>query len=464
MAFLNETDMKALLESDKAPALAEGRETAIMKQLLENQAKYMVEDATSLSGDVATFSKILVPAVRRVFSGLFAKELVSVQPMSGPTGYVYAQRFFYKGSKTTPVSTTMKVITFHESVAGGGAAIAVGNTVTGPTGSATVKYVEMDSTKNDAGLSVGRAIIDVSVAFTAGEEFDVGGTYTDGGDNEWVVDGVYSSEMAYKQILKNYSGTYSTADGEVLGDDMNQVGFRIDKATVTAKTRKLKSEYTVELIQDLMSQHGKNAETELLDLLQYEIQADIDREILDNVRGSAKLLPDLAVNSISGRWEVEKFAGVYTKILKMCEDIAIDTKRGAGNVVVASPNVIVALSLTNKIKFSSIDLDTTLSTGLGVNVAFVGTLDNGAKVYRDTFATEDSVLVAYKGNTAADAGSFFSPYTPLMVQKATNASTLQPVIGVMSRYGITSNPLVDDNTANPYFRLCYVDFSSTTLA
>lgn len=463
MAFLNETDMKALLESDKAPALTEGRETAVMRQLLENQAKYMVEDATSLSGDVATFSKILVPAVRRVFSGLFAKELVSVQPMSGPTGYVYAQRFFYKGSNTTPVSTTMKVITFHESVAAGGAAIAVGNTLTGPTGSATVKYVEMDSTKNDAGLSVGRAIIDVATAFTAGEEFDIGGTYLDGGNNEWVVDGVYSSEMAYKQILKNYSGTYSTAAGEVLGDEMNQVGFRIDKATVTAKTRKLKSEYTVELIQDLMSQHGKNAETELLDLLQYEIQADIDREILDTVRGSAKLLPDLAVNSISGRWEVEKFAGVYTKILKMCEDIAIDTKRGAGNVVVASPNVIVALSLTNKIKFSSIDLNSTLTTGLGVNVAFVGTLDNGAKVYRDTFATEDSVLVAYKGNTAADAGAFFSPYTPLMVQKATNATTLQPVIGVMSRYGITNNPLVDSSEANPYYRLCYVDFSGTTL-
>lgn len=444
--FLNETDMNALLDSKKAPALQEGRETQIMKTLLENQARYMVEDSTSLSGDVATFTKILVPAVRRIFPALFAKELVSVQPLSTPTGYVYAQRFFYKGSTTTPLTETMKVATF-DTLAGG--TIDVGDVL---ASGGTVKYVEV----HPDGVS-GSMVVDGGTTVAGADSTDAGAT-------TFVVTGVYSSQSAYKQILHNYSGPFSTADGEQLGDAMNQVGFKIDKTTVTAKSRKLKSEYTVELIQDLLSQHGMNAETELLNLLQFEIQADIDREILAKVIADAKLSADVTVNSLDGRWEAEKFAIIYTKILKLCEDIAIDTKRGSGNVGVFSPGVIAALSLTGKLKFSSIDLGNDATMGHPVNVAFVGTLDNGLKVYRDSFATEDYMLIGYKGLTAADAGMFFAPYTPLQVQRAVNPVNLQPVIGLMSRYGLVENPLVEPSEGNPYYRYATVDFTGTSIA
>jgi len=449
MKILNESDLKKLIESDKGVALTDEREISIMETLLENQANYIVEDSTS--SDVAGFTKILVPAVRRIFPALFAKNLVSIQPLSTPTGFCYAQRFFYTGSNANPVTFTAKVISFS-----GPTAVAVGDTITAAGGATgTVEYVEP-----------GKMIVDniTGGTFTAGELFDVGAAYAAGSNDNTVV-AVYSSQIALKQVLKNYSGSYLTAAGETLGSSMNEVGFKIDKISVEAKTRKLKSNYTIEFIQDLQSQHGMNAEKELLNLLQYEVQSDIDREILGVVKSNATLDTDITVSTLDGRWEAEKFGIIYTRILKMCEQIAVDTKRGAGNVMVASPNVIAALSLTKKIKFSSIDLPgNNVNTMTGVNVAFVGTLDNGVKVFRDVFATADYVLVAYKGATAADAGAIFSPYTPLQIQRATDPVTLQPVIGIMSRYGITQSPLVEPNEGNPYYRMANVSFSGTSLA
>jgi len=447
MKMLNESDLKKLIESPKAMPLTDEREISMMETLLENQANYIVEDSTS--ADIGTFTKILVPAVRRIFPALFAKNLVSIQPLSTPTGFCYAQRFFYKGSKTNPISYAAKVITYT-----GPTAVVVGDVITAASGATgTVVYVE-----------TGKLVVDtITGVFAAGDLFDVGAAYA-AGANDNTVSAVYSSQIALKQVLKNYSGSYLTAAGEALGNTMNEVGFKIDKISVEAKTRKLKSNYTTEFLQDLQSQHGMNAEKELLNLLQYEVQSDIDREILDVVKANATLDTDVVVSTLGGRWEAEKFGIIYTRILKMCEQIAVDTKRGAGNVMVASPNVIAALSLTKRIKFSSVDLNNNVNPMSNVNVAFVGTLDNGVKVYRDVFATSDYILVGYKGATPADAGVIFSPYTPLQIQRATDPTTLQPVIGVSSRYGITQSPLVEIGEANPYYRTAAVSFTGTSLA
>lgn len=427
MNFINETEMKELIESSKALPLKGELEIQNMETLLENQAKYINEESTT--SDIAGFDNILVPAVRRIMPALFAKELVSIQPMSGPTGHVYAQRFFYAGSKDEAVSTGA-VIVVDESTFDG--TVAVGDTVYTDY---TVEYVE-----------AGKAIV-------------AGGT-----SSNLPSTGVYSTQAAFKQILKSYSGTYSTSAGETLGSAMRQVKFTIDRVTVTAQTRKLKSEYTVELIQDLQSQHGMSAEAELLNLIEFELQADIDQEILGLVKSNAVAMPTVAVAGVTGNTEAAKFQAIYTQIINACEKIVQDTKRGAGNVVVASPKVIAALSLTGKLDSSATALNNNVQTGATQGVAFVGTLDNGAKVFRDSFAMGDEVLVAYKGATAADAGAFFAPYIPLMVQKATNAETLQPVVACMTRYGLIENPLSSDSEGNPYYRSFAVDFASTTLA
>jgi hypothetical protein len=448
--FLSESQLTDILTSDKAPALTSDLDVQHMSIMAESQAKYVAEEVQSASADVAGFTNILVPAMRKIMPALFAKELVSIQPMSAPTGFVYAQRFYYKGSKTTPVDVAVaKILTFT-----GATAVAVGNTITSSAGAVgVVKYVE-----------TGKAIIEVtSGTFAVADKFDVGATYS-AGANDLTISGVYSAQSAFKQILKSYSGSYSTADGEVLGNAMNQVGFKIDKITVTAKTRKLKSEYTVELVQDLQAQHGQNAETELLNLIEFELMADIDQELLGMVRVNAVAMPDVVVNSVVGTTEASKFQGIYTQVINACEAIVHDTKRGAGNVVVASPKVIAALSLTGKLKGVAADLSNNVTSGAGVGVSLVGTLDNGAKVYRNAFATSNEVIVAYKGASAADAGVFYCPYIPLMVQKATNPDTLQPIIAMMTRYGVVETPLVEEVGVNPYFRVFTVDFASTTLA
>jgi hypothetical protein len=447
--FLSESQLKDIIETEKAPALSSDLDIQHMEIMAESQAKYVAEEVQSASADVAGFTNILVPAMRRIMPALFAKELVSVQPMSGPTGFVYAQRFYYKGSKNKPVNVAgAKIITFS-----GATAVAVDNTLTSEHGAvAVVKYVE-----------AGKVIAEVSAgSFAIGDKFDVGASYSAGDD--LTVTGVFSAQSAFKQILKNYSGSYSATEGEVLGTAMNQVGFKIDKITVTAKTRKLKSEYTVELVQDLQAQHGQNAETELLNLIEFELQADIDQELLGMVRVNAVAMPDVVVNSVAGTTEASKFQGIYTQVINACEAIVHDTKRGAGNVVVASPKVVAALSLTGKLKGVASDLSNNVTVGSDVGVSFVGTLDNGAKVYRNAFATSNEVIVAYKGASAADAGVFYCPYIPLMVQKATNPDTLQPIIAMMTRYGVVETPLVEEAGVNPYFRTFNVDFTSTTLA
>lgn len=448
--FLSESQLKDIIESEKAPALTSDLEIQHMSTLAESQAKYVAEEVQSASADVAGFTNILVPAMRRIMPALFAKELVSVQPMSAPTGFVYAQRFYYKGNKNKPVDVAVaKILTFS-----GATAVAVDNTLTSENGAvAVVKYVE-----------AGKVIAEVSTgSFAIGDKFDVGASYA-AGANDLTVTGVFSAQSAFKQILKNYSGSYATADGEVLGSAMNQVGFKIDKITVTARTRKLKSEYTVELVQDLQAQHGQNAETELLNLIEFELQADIDQELLGMVRVNAVAMPDVVVNSVAGTTEASKFQGIYTQVINACEAIVHDTKRGAGNIVVASPKVVAALSLTGKLKGVAADLGNSVQVGAGVGVSFVGTLDNGAKVFRNAFATSDEVIVAYKGASAADAGVFYCPYIPLMVQKATNPDTLQPIIAMMTRYGVVETPLVEEAGVNPYYRVFGVDFTSTTLA
>lgn len=422
--LITEQEMKDIIEAKSAPVLKSEREIANMETLVENQIKYINEE--SVSGDVAAFTNILVPAMRRIMPALFAKELVSVQPMSGPTGHIYAQRWVYKGSKDDSV--------LENDIVAIGADIVI-------TPVQNIIYSE----KDDAGKIVKAILRDYAAV---------------DGDG---VTATYSTQAAFKQVLQNYTGPHTTAEGEVLGSAMNQVGFKIDRVTVTAVTRKLKSEYTLEFVQDLQSQHGQNAETELLNLIQYELAAEIDQEILGMVKNSAVVMTDVTLNGDKSIAEGEVYAPIYTRILQACEDIVTTTRRGAGNIVVASPKVIAALSLTGKVKTSGTNLNNTVDVAQSPSVTFVGTLDNGARVFRDSFSINDEVLVAYKGASAADAGAFYSPYIPLQVQRATNPETLQPIIACSTRYGITENPL-SEGEGNQYFRSFKVLFTGTTLA
>lgn len=439
--FLNESELKEILDSEKAPALRSEVERAHMGTIVDNQAKYVNEDVASASGDIATFTNVLVPAVRRVLPALFAKELVSIQPMSAPTGYAYAQRFYYKGNKATPLLPTAVIVTGTDLV----------EFEAGTTAGLVLVYKETDKDgKIVKAIAQEAKLANGDAAVIAVGAYGVLATYT--------------TQNAFKQILRNYSGPYSTAAGETLGDAMNQVGFKIDKVTVTAKTRKLKSEYSVELVQDLMAQHGQDAEAELLNLMEYELQSDIDREILALVRANAVVMPDVALAGVAGTTEASKFQAIYTQIIRGCEEIVHDTKRGAGNIIVAGPKVIAALSLTGKLKGVAADLNNSVQVGASVAVTFVGTLDNGARVFRDCFGDSNGVLIAYKGATAADAGAYYCPYIPVMVQKATNPDTLQPIIAILTRYGLVENPLIEDAGVNPYFRTFNVTFTGTTLA
>lgn len=441
MAFLTEAELTAILESDKAPALTTDLAKQNMGVLVENQAKYVSEDVAGASADVAGFTNILVPAIRRIMPALFAQELVSVQPMNGPTGYAYAQRFYYKGSKTTPLLANATIVTGTDLI----------EHVASTTAGLVMLYKETDKDgKIIKALAQESRLANNSVGVIGVGTYGVVATW--------------STQSAFKQILKNYTGPYTTAEGEVLGNAMNQVSFKIDRVTVTAKTRKLKSEFSIEMVQDLQSQHGQNAEAELLDLIEFELQADIDQEILGFVKADAIALPDVVVNNVVGTTEASKFQGIYTQVVNACEKIVHGTKRGAGNIVVASPKVIAALSLTGKLTGVAADLNNNVKSGQGVGITFVGTLDNGAKVFRDAFATKDEVLVAYKGSTAADAGAFYCPYIPLMTQKATDPETLQPVIAMMTRYAIAATPLLEAGQGNPFYMTFGVSFAGTTLA
>jgi len=408
-----------VLEHPDMPSIQDSYKKAVTTVILENQEKAMKEEHGMLheaapanaagampdSGGVAKFDPILISLVRRAMPNLIAYDICGVQPMTAPTGLIFAMKSTY-------------------STQGGTEAL----------------FNEADT--------------------------DFSGVGTHAGSNP--VDGTHTSGTGA-----------ATADGEALGDgavsmgnsgQFNEMAFSIEKTTVTAKTRALKAEYTLELAQDLKAVHGLDAETELANILSAEILAEINREVVRTVYTSAKAGAqagavasagtfDLDVDS-NGRWSVERFKGLLFQIERDANTIAQDTRRGKGNFIITSSDVASALSMAGVLDYAP-----ALQTGLQVDDAgntFAGVLNGKIKVYVDPYSSNNSdasqfYCVGYKGTSAYDAGLFYCPYVPLQMVRAVGENTFQPKIGFKTRYGIVSNPFTSISAdSNAYYRLTKV--------
>lgn len=458
----------ALLTAEGAPVVS-NKET--MSQLLENEEIYMVE-AGNAAADMAQYTPILVPAVRRIFPNLLANEIVGVQSMNAPTGYAYALRYAYAGVNADPDRGVNPVDrgTFNRAIDNAAArfttvAILASNpaflfsatvsAINGTPVTATIIYQEP-----------GRAL--VNLPSSAVPAFTPGTSGTLAGGSVFQIVAIFNNEAGYNLIFKNYSGPVATATGEVLNNDtMKNMKMTLERVAIEAQTRKLKAEYTIELAQDLKNVHGLDAEAELINILEYEISAELDRELVDLINARATdvgswtygipgVLTSGGTTEADGRWEQEKFRTLYTRILRESNQVAIQTRRGQANFIICSSNVAAALESLSGFMYSAVPGQVKPTLG----VAKIGTLDGRFAVYLDTFATADYVTVGYKGTSAFDTGIIYCPYIPLMLQKVTDPSTFQPKIAFMTRDSICGNLF----GAEKYYRKFSVNLTGSSLA
>jgi hypothetical protein len=402
-----------ILESTSAPSFKDDYRKQVTAQLLENQETAMKQSAQALNeianvgGDgialggagtnanMAGYDPVLIAMVRRAAPQMIAYDIAGVQPMTQPTGLIFAMKSKYAAQN-----------------------------------GAEALFNEADT--------------------------DFSGTGTHAGSNP--VDGSYTTGTGM-----------STATAEDLGAGtaFGQMAFSIEKTTVTAKTRALRAEYTVELAQDLKAVHGLDAENELSNILSSEILNEINREVVRTVYAAAKTGAqagtatagtfDLDVDS-NGRWSVEKFKGLMFQIEREANAIAQTTRRGRGNFLICSADVASALAMAGVLDYAP-----ALSTGLNVDessTTFAGVLNGKYKVYVDPYSANANAsnatqffVVGYKGTSAYDAGLFYCPYVPLEKVRAVDPATFQPKIGFKTRYGMVANPFTSLSAGqNIYYR------------
>ena len=444
--MFNENNLiESLLTSDKMPLIQES-EMNSYRVILENQEKEcekLMMSEGSVSADIQQFIPIFMPLARRVMPKLIANELVGIQPMSMPTGYLFSIAFRYTGdgvNSASPVNnSTIIEVTAEEA-----------NKLKAEIG----KNLKFDAKDDVPVLDVeGKYVLVGTKDITTDTNVT---TATNNAAQNVPTDilGVYSSELAFQKIFKNYTGPHTTAQGEGLATDMKEIGFSIEKKAIEAKTRKLKARYTIELYQDLKAIHGLNADEELMNIMGQEVEQELNREIIEFVNGLATITTDFKIDSIPGRYEIEKFAHLSARIDQEALEIARWCRRGAGNVIIASPKVVSLLKALNGYK----PIETKADIKIEANPAVVGTLD-GRKVIMDIFAKEDYVTILYKGTNKADAAAFYAPYTPVSFTKVTHQESGQPAIVLMSRYGIEANP-VSPETYVRTFKVNFTDIKS----
>ena len=366
--------------------------------------------STQGTGGIDTFDPILVSLVRRSMPNLIAYDICGVQPMSGPTGLIFAMRSKYSQQANT----------------GGGNG--VGNE------------------DNEAFYN------EVNTAFSTVTT----GANTYGQKFTGTIPGA-TNTSPYTAVNTYNTGTgMSTAQGEALGADSNtafpQMAFTIEKVSVTAQTRAMKAEYTMEIAQDLKALHGLDVETELSNILSAEILAEINREIVRQINMTAVIgaqdnvttagVFDLDTDS-NGRWSVEKFKGLMYQVEREANAIARQTRRGRGNIIICSSDVASALQMTGELDYTpalnsnNLQVDDTGNT-------FAGILNKKYRLYIDPYAIGGNYMtIGYKGSNAYDAGLFYCPYIPLQTVRAVDQSTFQPKIGFKTRYGLVANPFAE---------------------
>ena len=440
-----------LLESTKMPAIAPGEKSNVAL-LLENQSKEeerMLQEGT-VASDVAQFTPIFMPLARRVQPALIANELVGVQPLTSPTGFIYSLAFRYTGSGANATDRTGGRIS---PIKGGqilevtytGTAPAKGDVVKVDGVEANVIYVEDKLILIDEKIgAAGQIVKDASDA-------DIG-----------TIDASYSNELTFRKILKGYTGSLPTSEAELLGYDMAEIGFEIKQTQIGVESRKLKAEYTVEMYQDLKSMHGLNADEELMNIMAVEIQNELDREIVEKVNSWASVAADFKIGgtngSGSGRFELENMAHLSLKISNESREIARLTRRGAGNILLVSPKVATVLEQVKGYRPVE-NVGTVDATAVGVSV--IGTF-NKMKVVMDAFATSEYCTVLYKGTDRRDAIGYYAPYVPVSFTRVVHPDTAQPAIVLNTRYGIKENPLNENEGI--YARTFSVNFADSFLA
>jgi hypothetical protein len=448
-----------LLDYDGLDPIKDSHRRAVTAVLLENQEKFLREQnafqsgilmesptnsgnaagasggfsgSAASGGPVAGFDPVLISLIRRAMPNLVAYDLAGVQPMSGPTGLIFAMRSRY----------------------------------TNQSGDEAL-FNEADTVFSGQNSGIG---------LTAASDVNAGlGTTTQYGSNPGILNPVGSGTSTGASGYNAGQGMY-TGDSENLGNgagnQFNEMAFSIEKVLVEAKSRALKAEYSLELAQDLKAIHGLNAEAELANILSTEILAEINREVIRTIykvaeQGAAantatQGIFDLDIDS-NGRWSVEKFKGLLFQIERDANAIAQRTRRGKGNVVMCSADVASALSMAGVLDYTpalnaNLNVDDTGNT-------FAGVLLGKYRVYIDPYSANVSAnqyyVVGYKGSSPYDAGLFYCPYVPLQMVRAVGENTFQPKIGFKTRYGLVANPFAEGTTqglgrlqvnANRYYR------------
>jgi len=389
---------KPILEHGALPGIQDSHRAAVTATLLENTEESMREGESlgatgsllneaapaNSTADMAKYDPVLISLVRRAMPNLVAYDIAGVQPMTGPTGLIFAMRSKYEDTSGKPEAF----------------------------------YGEADTDYSGTGTHAN--------ALGAGSETT--GTGLD------------------------------TADAEALGDgagaEFAQMSFSIEKVSVTAKSRALKAEYTTELAQDLKAIHGLDAETELANMLSAELLAEINREVIRTVYSNAVAGSQGGVASngtfnldvdANGRWSVEKFKGLMFQIEKEANQIAKDTRRGKGNIIVCSSDVASALQMAGVLDYAPALNSNNLNPDDTGNT-FAGVLNGRFRVYIDPYAGANYMVVGYKGSSAFDAGIFYCPYVPLQMVRAVGENSFQSKLGFKTRYGMVSNPFAQGAT------------------
>ena len=428
-----------VLDHESAPSIDDRYRKAVTARLLENQEVALKEESAQAQGNfiseaaaannigsgsapnnIGTFDPVLISLVRRAMPNLIAYDIAGVQPMTGPTGLIFAMKSKYSSQSGTEALYNEADTDFS----------GTGTHQADPTGLSGVTDADTDATIADEADTV--STFGTGLTTAAAERLGVG----------------------------------ETGDGS-----FGEMAFTIEKATVTAKSRALKAEYTMELAQDLKAVHGLDAEGELANILSAEILAEINREVIRSILTSAKIgalqsstavsgIFDVATDS-DGRWMVEKFKGLIMQLEREANVIAKETRRGKGNFVLCSSDVASALAAAGLLDYTP-----ALSANLNVDDTgntFAGVLNGRLKVYIDPYSTVDFACVGYRGSNPYDAGLFYCPYVPLTMVKAVGENDFQPRMGFKTRYGMIANPYVAiDGTlgtarTNQYFRIFRVD-------
>ena len=458
-----------ILGHQDLPEIKDPYRRAVTAQLLENQEKFMVEQAAmgqsqgllteaaptqnvgtngfqsaaTDTGPNAGFDPVLISLIRRAMPNLLAYDICGVQPMSGPTGLIFAMRAMYDGPEG-PYEAL-----FNE------ADVAFSNNK-GRPGSGQYTYPD----------GVGGSTSGSSQTVTPDYPYVPGGNPLEQGENPGLLETAASTPgqlpdtsdpqpggNAYDPTLAEMAGMNKGTMEQLgtAGNEFRQMGFSIEKAIVEAKGRALKAQYSIELAQDLRAIHGLDAEAELANILSSEILAEINREVVRTVYRTA--VPGAQNNVTSagtfnldtdsnGRWSVEKFKGLLFQIERDCNAIAEQTRRGKGNMIICSADVASALTMAGVLDYTP-----ALNANLNVDDTgnlFAGTINGKLKVFIDPYSANVSdtqyYVAGYKGTSAYDAGIFYCPYVPLQMVRSVSADSFQPNIGFKTRYGIIANP------------------------